>query len=173
MRDSDVYCTVCGSRDIVLWQPVTTTAPSTGAPPVQTYAGAVLATRWQRIGAFALDLLIAILISLLGAIPVVNFFITFILILYWLFRDSSGASIGKRLLGIKVLSKSGQPASKSQLMLRNLPFVAPSLLELIPTLGFLAESGVGLIICLIELILLLATRNRIGDRIAGTMVVKA
>jgi len=186
MKDSEVYCSQCGSREIVTWQPqgssavatmngpgvaVTSTGAATGT--VTGAGGYVLASRGLRIGAFAIDMVIGFLISLLGAIPFINVLIAVILVLYWLFRDQSGASVGKRLLGLKVLSKSGHPATKSQLMIRNLPFVIVSLLEVIPGFGFLAENAVDLLLYLIELILVLATRNRLGDRIAGTMVVKA
>src|SRR5439155_9415996 len=113
---SDMYCAQCGSRDLVTWQPEGLAGASTGSStPAPATGGYILASRSQRVGAFAIDLVIGVLISLLGTIPIVNFLITLILILYWLFRDSSGASIGKRLVGLKVLSKSGQKARKSQL----------------------------------------------------------
>jgi uncharacterized RDD family membrane protein YckC len=161
--DQERYCPQCGSRDLVV-DPLNTIGATheKGVPS--------MADRPRRFGAFLIDLALLLLLSglttLLGPVAAVFAF------LYQLFRDAGGASIGKRLLGMKVVSKTGRPATATQWILRNVVFVLPTIALVVPALGFLAESGLELLIAGIELVLLLVTGSRLGDRIAGTTVVR-
>lgn len=175
IRDNDTYCPKCGSRELVTWQPA---VPPTGAPGglsggTAAVAGGVPASPWQRILAFLIDFALVTLLSLLDEVPILNFLIAILVFLYWVLRDVSGASIGKRILGLKVMSKSGQEATKFQCIVRNLAFALPAVALVIPYLGLLLDGGLDLIIMGVELIVLLATKNRLGDKIAGTMVIKS
>ena len=161
--DKERYCPQCGSRELVV-DPLNTL----GAEHEKGTAS--LADRPRRFGAFLIDLILLIMLSalttLLGPISALLAFA------YQLFRDAGGASIGKRILGLKVVSKTGKPATPVQWILRNVVFVLPTIALVIPALGFLAESGLEIFIAGIELILILATGSRLGDRLAGTTVVR-
>jgi uncharacterized RDD family membrane protein YckC len=91
---------------------------------------------------------------------------------YWLLRDIGGASLGKLALGMRVVSQNGQPASKGARVLRNLPLIAAPLCMLIPILGYVLVLPVGAIVLLVEGIMLLSQGSRLGDKMAGTVVVK-
>ena len=85
----------------------------------------------------------------------------------WLLvRDSMGLSIGKKIMGLQVVSKTGGPATQDQLMKRNFTLAAASAVGGIPFLNILGLIG------LVECILLLAKGERYGDQMASTMVVK-
>ena len=75
---------------------------------------------------------------------------------YWVFKDSSGGvSIGKRITGCRVVCQdSGKPIDAGKSVLRNLVFLLP--------IGPLVELAVAS---------LRNDRRRIGDLIAGTVVV--
>jgi uncharacterized RDD family membrane protein YckC len=164
IADSERYCPACGSREVVI-DPLNTIGVSSAT------GGLTMSDRPRRISAFAIDLTLLIILSaltsLLGPIAAILSFI------YQLFRDFAGASIGKRALGLKVVSKTGAAATPFQWILRNILFVLPTIALVVPGLGFLAESGLELLIAGFELVLLLATGRRLGDRIAGTTVVRA
>jgi uncharacterized RDD family membrane protein YckC len=96
----------------------------------------------------------------------------FLLLPYWLFRDITGRSIGKMLLGLKVVNKDGSPASIGARILRNLPIaIGPGLL-IIPLLGYVLAPIVALLLICTEIVMLLTQGNRLGDRLAGTTVTR-
>lgn len=86
---------------------------------------------------------------------------------WWILRDTKGLSIGKKVMSLEVISKSGGPATQDQLMKRNLTMAAAAGISAIPIVGLIGSA-----ISLIECILLLAKGERYGDQMAGTMVVK-
>lgn len=86
---------------------------------------------------------------------------------WWLLRDAKHLSIGKKVMGLEVISKSGGTATEDQLMKRNYTLAGGTLLGAIPMIG-----GLGGLINLIECILLIAKGERYGDQMAETMVVK-
>jgi uncharacterized RDD family membrane protein YckC len=106
-----------------------------------------------------------------GAILLVLFAIEWV---YFVgFEAVKGASPGKRALGMKVLTTTGQPIGFSHAALRNLlraadamplPYAAGVISAFAHTLSFLYPAG---------LVAMLLTRRfqRIGDLVAGTMVV--
>ena len=122
------------------------------------------------MGAFAIDLGIMMIVSIPAIwIPLLP---ALIVTVYQLMRDYRGASLGKRVLGLRVANRGGGPATTAQCILRNIIFVVPTLALFIPGIGFFVDYGGGGILYIVELILLLATGSRIGDRIAATIVPK-
>lgn len=87
---------------------------------------------------------------------------------WWLLRDAKGISIGKKVMGLEVISKSGAAATEDQLMKRNYTLGGGAALGIIPVAGAMIGGAVNLI----EGILLIAKGERYGDEMAGTMVVK-
>ena len=76
-------------------------------------------------------------------------------LLFILFRDARGRSMGKRVMALEIRSRSGARAGWIRSWSRNLPLVVPgwNLVEIV-------------------MVLFAAGGRRTGDRIAGTMVVE-
>lgn len=116
---------------------------------------------WQtRSLAFLIDLIVFITLFYgLGA--TYHFWGIFLSMIYIVFRDGlfSGQSIGKKVMGIRVVHTDGRPISFVDSSFRNVLFLIPYLLPL------------GLVI---ETVALFRSpeRRRLGDRIAGTRVVR-
>ncbi len=116
---------------------------------------------WQtRSLAFLIDLILFITLFYgLGA--TYHFWGVFLSMIYILFRDGlfSGQSIGKKVMGIRVVHSDGRPISFVDSSFRNVLFLIPYLFPL------------GLAI---ETVALFRSpeRRRLGDRIAGTRVVR-
>ena len=133
----------------------------------------IVADKWTRVAGYFIDLIPAVILGLVAMIPVIGLIFAGLLLgPYWLLRDISGASLGKLALGMKVVSLNGQPASKGARVLRNLPLIAAPLCMLIPFLGYVLVIPVGVIVLLVEGIMLLSQGSRLGDKMAGTVVVK-
>jgi uncharacterized RDD family membrane protein YckC len=171
--DSQNYCPNCGSRDIIV------ATPALASPSdVSSSIAPASATRTRRLQAFGIDLVGIFIVSAISSVPFLGVLPALIVTLYQLLRDYSGASIGKRVLGLTVVSKGGGRASPMQCIIRNVVFVVPSLALFltafgIPGLGFLIDGAVLLFIYVIEFASLLSTGSRIGDRLANTSVVPA
>ena len=93
-------------------------------------------------------------------------------VLYILVADgiSNGASVGKRLLGLRVLSASGEPCGLKDSIMRNLMFGMGVLFWTVlhPILGWpLLAAAIG-----VESLVLMGSDNgrRLGDELAGTRV---
>ncbi len=71
-----------------------------------------------------------------------------------------GKTVGKKFLGIRVIKKKKRNAGLGRSLIRNLA----RLIWDLPVIGFL--------LFLIDLILIIAKKRRIGDYIAGTRVIK-
>lgn len=133
----------------------------------------IRAGRGVRIGAYIIDVLPTVFVGLLGLIPIVGLVLAGIILLpYWLLRDIMGGSLGKTLLGLKVVGSDGRPASKGSLMIRNLPLAVGPALMIIPLLDYVLAPGASVVFFGIEAICLLATGERVGDKMAGTVVVR-
>jgi uncharacterized RDD family membrane protein YckC len=87
---------------------------------------------------------------------------------WWVLRDAKGISVGKKVMGLEVIAKSGLPATEEQLMKRNYTIAGGAAAGVIPFAGPL----IGAVVNLVEGILLLTKGERYGDEMAGTMVVK-
>ncbi len=125
-----------------------------------------------RVAAVLIDMLPTFLVLPIIWIPIVGQFIGgFLLFVYWQFRDVFGRSLGKLAMGLKIQDGAGNLPSVGALILRNLPFGICFLLSMIPFIGYMFLAG-AFIVDLIELILVVTNNNRIGDRMAGTVVVQ-
>lgn len=130
------------------------------------------ATVGSRVLAYLVD---AIVGGLLSLIPVLGGVLNFG---YFLLRDGigEGQGVGKRLLGIRVVSyPGGRAISYGDSARRNLVFALPALLLLIPVLGRAMYGVVMVLVWLMEIYLVLRDPEgrRFGDRWAGTMVVNS
>lgn len=143
------------------------------APSPAHQAGLVPADKLIRWLAWVIDHLLVMFIIPIALIPLIGGLIVgALLVAFWLMRDVKGASPGKQLLGLRVVGKDGLPATREALIKRNLPFGLPHIVQIIPYLGIVLSYIISFPINVIEAIMVVATGERIGDRIAGTMVVK-
>jgi uncharacterized RDD family membrane protein YckC len=83
-----------------------------------------------------------------------------------------GSSLGKRLLGLKVVRQDASSADTQQRILRNITLVPGPLLALIPLGGLFTVPAIAICLLLVEIGFLLVRHERLGDRIAGTMVIR-
>ncbi len=128
---------------------------------------------FERWLAWAIDVVIVMLISILALIPVLGGILVAITGTgYLLMRDHQGASVGKRAMGLRVIGQDGQPAARNSLLLRNAALALPYLLHFIPYLGIFLTIVVWAPICFFEGLTAFLTGRRISDRLAGTIVVK-
>ena len=136
-------------------------------------AAQVAADKGIRVAGYLIDVLPAIVLGLFALIPIMGPIMAGLLLTpYWLLRDITGSSLGKLILRTMVVRKDGQPASTGARILRNLPLALGPAFLIIPFLGyFLAPATAGVTV-LVEAIMLLSQGERVGDRIAGTTVVK-
>lgn len=131
------------------------------------------ASKGERAGTYLIDLIPAVIVGFIfGWIPIVGPMIAgFILACYWLLRDITGGSIGKLLLGLRVVGKNGEEAKFSQRILRNVTIAAGPALLIIPLVGPFVALPITAILILVEIVLVLSQGERLGDRIAGTAVI--
>lgn len=138
------------------------------APVISKPIALPLASKGSRLGGYLMDVLISL--------PLVFFagtgFGAIALIAYWLFRDVNGASLGKLVVGTKVVGRNGGPASTQQRIVRNIVLVLPMLVDFIPVIGVFFGQGAFGLVSLLECIFLLATGERISDKLADTAVVR-
>ena len=85
---------------------------------------------------------------------------------YLLLRDFAGASPGKRARKLRVVNADGQPADGTQLFLRNTTIAAVPFCADVPI-----AAPLSLLLLAIEVVTWLVRGQRIGDMLAGTMVV--
>lgn len=148
--------------------------------PQPSQAG-MKADPWLRLGSWMIDMLGLMLcfipLIILGLIPFVGWIIVLfgfpvVGVTYHLMRDIKGQSLGKYLLGMKVMSKSGGEAPNGSRVMRNLLFAIPSACMIVPVVGWVFGGFVAFAIMLAETITLLSSGERIGDKFANTVVVK-
>src|SRR5882757_5158039 len=86
-----------------------------------------------RMFALIIDWIIATPLALIGLLPLIGQMISMcLLILYWVWRDVGGASIGKRILGLRVVDYNGFVPSTGRRAKRNLLFAIPPFAILLP-----------------------------------------
>jgi uncharacterized RDD family membrane protein YckC len=129
------------------------------------------AARLMRVLAKAIDFFLAFLLCV-----VLYPFGVLLSIGYLCIADSlnQGESVGKKLMGFKVLClKEGKPCSFKASTVRNLPFTVPLLFLLVPVWGWLAcfFSLIPLLVLEIFLIFKLDAFHRLGDVMADTTVI--
>lgn len=133
----------------------------------------VTADKWIRVAGYVIDGLPLVLVIFFAWIPILGLILAGLcLVPYWLLRDVTGASLGKLLLGLKVVARDGQPATVAARILRNLPLALGPMCMLIPFLGYVLAGPVAGTVTLVEGIMLLSQGERLGDRLAKTTVVK-
>lgn len=135
----------------------------------------------MRLGSWIIDVvgLIVCLIPVIvvGLIPFVGWLIALlgipaVAVAYHLLRDIQGASLGKHLLGMRVVSKTGGEATNGQRVLRNILFAVPVACMILPIIGHIIGAFLGFAITVTEAIMLLSTGERLGDKLANTVVIK-
>jgi uncharacterized RDD family membrane protein YckC len=133
----------------------------------------MFAPRAQRIGAYLLDFLIALLIGVIALIPIVGQLIGGVLLtFFWLFRDINGASPGKMAMGLTVVNRSEGPSSVKQRILRNVPFAISIAPLVVPIVGYEVAAVLQLLAVVGEIAMVLFTGDRLSDRLVGTKVVR-
>lgn len=146
---------------------------SVPAPGFELQSGVAYADKGLRAAGYLIDVLPAIVFGLFGMIPWIGSIIAGLLLTpYWLLRDVTGASLGKLILRTSVVRKDGQPSAVGARILRNLPLAIGPAFLIIPLLGYVLGPAIAFIAFLIETILVLSNGERLGDRIAGTTVIK-
>lgn len=92
--------------------------------------------------------------------------------LYMLISDGimGGRSVGKRIVGLRVLTKDGRPCTIRSSMLRNSTIAAGLLLFRVPYLGWICL----LIVLAVEFMMMFGSEDhtRTGDEFAGTYVIE-
>ncbi len=130
------------------------------------------ATFLERASAKFIDvafaLILASVISPIG--PAIGF-------VYSLIADGlmDGRSIGKRLVGIKVIDiTTNKPCSIQKSILRNIPFGFALLMFIVPVIGLFLFIFIGLSVVGVETYFLYTDLGsmRIGDTLADTIVIK-
>jgi uncharacterized RDD family membrane protein YckC len=127
--------------------------------------------RITRLIAKAIDMFIVLILAML--------FYPFGLILaiiYLIFSDSlhNGQSVGKRLMGLAVISlEDGSYCSLKQSLIRNLPLIIPLAFAVVPLWGWIFCSLLALPLTILEIYLLfkLDSGHRLGDVMADTSVI--
>ncbi len=151
----------------------------------------------KRIIAVILDFILAAIIFIpfyviLGLIPVVGILFKLLGIVIYLgyiglrdalpINDLQGASLGKKIMGIKAIQANGANCTYELSFKRNLPFVTPAgvsmIFGLIPAIGWIIApivSLLGFVVVCVELYKVMtdAQGKRIGDLLADTTVVDA
>jgi uncharacterized RDD family membrane protein YckC len=130
------------------------------------------ATLFHRVFARLIDLFIASFLATGFIYPAGPAFA----LAYVLLGDAlfSGQSIGKRLIGLRVISlHSSEPVEFKQSAIRNLPFGTAFFFALLPVWGWIICLIVGIPLLLLEFILImrLSSGFRLGDVMADTAVI--
>ena len=139
---------------------------------------APLAEPGNRVLGYLLDSLLILPLKMLCLIPVIGWIIAFVILplvgAYELSRDvlfGNGQSLGKKAMKLRVVTKSGEPLTWRHSALRNLMGVF-TLLQIVPIVGYVAFA-LHAVFLMVELVVLLATKERLGDRLAQTCVIIA
>ena len=135
---------------------------------------AVRADTGVRIAAVLVDMLPTLLLVPVIWISVIGqLFGGLILLIYWLLRDVFGRSLGKKALGLDIRTMSGAAPGPGALVVRNLTISVSFFAYMLPFIGYPLFLTLESLMNIIELILVISTGARLGDRLAGTVVVRA
>lgn len=150
-----------------------------GVPASATPDGQVQAELSTRIIAGLIDTGLAIVV---GFIPFIGGLAA---TAYWLVRDGLEVeglrhrSVGKKLMGLRPVRLDGASMDLATSARRNWPFAFGGVVQIlmfIPFVGWLLMIPVALVALVVgitEIVLILSGGRRLGDRTAGTRVVKA
>ena len=127
-----------------------------------------------RFFAMFIDKLCSIPLMIMAAIPFVGIVGAPLLCLYLISRDSifGGQSIGKKMMGLRVVRSDGRPFTWSDSVRRNLLYFI-YLGGIVPGFGLVFLFLAFPILFLIELFLIITSGQRIGDKMGNTYVVRA
>ena len=135
---------------------------------------------FRRFIAYLIDEVIAcilIYVPILGGIVSTVYILTKNAIAYEITKnpDFKNKSIGKKIMGLEVVSLEGKDINWEVSVRRNLPFAVASVFGILPIIGWLVGMVLGIIIDIIEFFLVLTDNNgrRLGDRLANTQVVSS
>ena len=168
------FCTNCGAT-IEPGQPCTNCAVRQAAAATQqAVTTAISDVVGLRALGYIIDVIPMIIIGVvIGWIPIIGAIIFGVILLcYWLLRDFAGHSLGKIVLGLEVVKKDGTPSDTKARILRNVTIAIGPAFLILPVIGYVLGPVLSLICIVTEMIMLLVTKERIGDRLAGTTVVK-
>lgn len=133
---------------------------------------------FKRFIAYLIDGIISsilIYVPVLGGIVSTVYILTKDTIAYEITKnpDFKNRSIGKKIMGLEVVSMEGKDVNWEISIRRNLPLAVASICSIVPVIGWLIGMVVGVIIGIIEIVLVLTDNNgrRLGDRLANTQVV--
>lgn len=128
----------------------------------------------QRFVALFIDALIAMPLAIMAVIPFLGIIGAPLFCLYLISRDAllGGQSVGKRVMGLKVVKSNGQPFTWGDSVQRNIIYFA-ALALIIPWAGIILHKLIAFPLGIVELILILSNGQRMGDRMANTYVVRA
>lgn len=151
-----------------------------GQPAAAPIGGSGLAGLGERLGASILDMIVVVIIfamagmatathlggvtdsgfSLNGAPAALAIFITLVVgfLYYWLAEGLFGSTLGKAICGLEVRRKTGERCGMRASLLRNLLRIV---------------DGIGVYLVGFFIVLLSKTRQRLGDYVAGTLVVQS
>jgi len=120
---------------------------------------------------------ILIYIPILGALVGAVYTLTKDVIAYEITKntDFKNRSIGKKIMGLEVVSLEAKDLDWAASIKRNLPLAAGSILAIVPLMGWALGAIVGAVIGIIECILVITDNEgrRMGDRLADTQVVSS
>jgi uncharacterized RDD family membrane protein YckC len=172
LASDEIFCGKCGTRSQVSTASGLSPNRETASGPVTT-TNVILADKGVRVAGYLIDVLPTLLLALVAWIPIVGIiFMGLVLVPYWLLRDVTGGSLGKLLLGLKVVARDGSPATVGARILRNVPLILGPACAIVPFLGYIFTIPVSGTVILIEGIMLLSQGERLGDRLAKTIVVR-
>lgn len=130
---------------------------------------------FNRFIARTIDLIIVV--ALYEIIPSIGYFAGLV---YLVTADGlfEGRSVGKRLIGLKVIVENGTKCGYKESIFRNFPFAAGFILcgifGAIPLIGWLLSFLIIVVILVFESLVIIGSDNgkRLGDEIANTQVVE-
>jgi uncharacterized RDD family membrane protein YckC len=133
----------------------------------------MVADKWVRTAGYLIDILPTLLTIPFAWLPFIGIVLAGVFLTpYWLLRDITGASLGKLLLGLRVVGRDGRPATVGGRIIRNLPLALGPSCMLVPFLGYIFAGPVAGVVVLVEGVMLLSQGERLGDRLARTRVVR-
>ena len=133
---------------------------------------------FKRFIAFLIDGVISsilIYVPILGGIVSTVYTLTKDVIAYEITKnpDFKNRSIGKRVMGLEVVTLEGKEMDWALSIRRNLPLAIASVCSIVPIIGWIIGAIIGFIISIAEVILVITDNKgrRLGDRWADTQVV--
>lgn len=133
---------------------------------------------FRRFIAFLIDGIVAsilIYVPILGGIVSTVYMLTKDVIAYEITKnpDFKNRSLGKKVMGLEVVSMEGEDIDWGLSIRRNLPLAVGSVCSIVPIIGWIIGAILGFIMSIVEIFLVLTDNNgkRLGDRLANTQVV--